>query len=90
MDIWIVEGSTGEYSDHREWILCAFTTEAAANALVLQASARARELQQKYPASYWFSWDNDDGKERNEFDPQMEIDYTGVNYRTIKCELREG
>ena len=32
--VWIVEGATGEYSDHYEWPVCFYETEAEAQAMV--------------------------------------------------------
>jgi len=74
LKIYVVQGSTGEYSDHREWLVCAFTREKSAQAFVEVVSARARELQMQY-GKYWGIPDGS-----NEYDPSMEIDYTGVNY----------
>lgn len=83
--IFIVLGSTGEYSDHCEWPVVAFTSESAAKERVSKASERARELFQKYGGNRW-NWDKD--KEPNEFDSNMSMDYTGTNYsyRTLDLE----
>lgn len=72
--VYVVWGSTGEYSDHTEWHVKAFADEEKAKDLVLKASARARELKAKYPEY----WDIPDGS--NEYDPKFQSDYTGTNY----------
>ena len=80
--IYIVEGSTGEYSDHRDWMLCAYRDEAAAQEHVEKATARANELVAEYQRSY------DIPSGANEHDPSMQIDYTGVRYTYYSVELR--
>jgi hypothetical protein len=84
--IYIVQGSSGEYSDHIEWIVAAFRREADAQELIKKASARARELfihrnkwQNIYPIPTKYT---------NEFDPDMQMDSTGVNYNCYEAELR--
>lgn len=79
--IYIVEGSTGEYSDHTEWIVCAYEKENDAQTHVVDASAMARELIAEYETPY------DIPNGANPFDPKMRVDYTGVNYCVIETEL---
>ena len=76
----MVMGSTGEYSDHREWMVRAFTTESAAKDFVKRVTQRAQEVISRYEGGYM-----PDGV--NELDPNMRVDYTGVNYSYEKCEL---
>lgn len=83
MIIYIVFGSTGEYSDHIEWILKAFTDKSAAEDLVANATVEAQEAIKKYPR-YSIP------KGANKYDPQMKVDYTGVNYYLVECELVDG
>jgi hypothetical protein len=78
--VWVVEGATGEYSDHTEWPVRAFTDEQAANVFCERVSARARELQQQYKSRYNIP------EGANELDPDMYIDYTGVNYRVYPID----
>jgi antirestriction protein len=44
VDCWVVTGSTGEYSDRREWNIAVFLTEAKAQDLVAELSEKAREF----------------------------------------------
>ena len=77
----MVEGSTGEYSDHCEWPVCAYTNKTKAETRVVEAQARANELfagEGSYPYKL-------DGV--NEFDSNMRMDYTGVEYQTYEVEL---
>jgi hypothetical protein len=78
MKIYIVEGTTGEYSDRMEWIVCAFTNEQKAKAHVEGAAKRAREI---FLAGY--------PRQRNEFDPEMQMDYSGTEYFLSETELQE-
>jgi hypothetical protein len=83
--VYVVEGSSGdplgEYSDHTEWMVKAFTTEDAAKRFITKCSKRANELQAQYSSTY------DMPKGANEYDPEMQVDYTGVNYGYAKVEL---
>jgi len=38
---WVVQGTTGEYSDRREWIVCVFLSEAEAKDYLAQLEAWA-------------------------------------------------
>lgn len=71
--IFVVYGSTGEYSDHTEWFVKAFSTEVKAKDFVVDVSRLAAAIREKYGV------DNIPDR-ANTLDPKMEIDYTGVNY----------
>lgn len=81
MKIYIVHGSTGEYSDRKEWIVCAYKEEDHARKHVLAASSTARELIIKYGNYYNIP------RGANPFDPEMSVDCTGVNYDVLPTEL---
>lgn len=84
-EIYIVQGSTGEYSDRHEWIVVAFANEDVAMARVERLEALLRE----------FGTDDADWDDRRraeeiirthaEGDPQCSIDYTGTRYFLTKC-----
>ena len=91
MKIFVVEGHCGEYSDHRDWPVKAFTSEFGAKQLVAKATRRAEEiyaLAQANTGHYWVPYN-----ERvnplyiNEFDPNMETDYTGTTYQYFEIDL---
>lgn len=88
--IYIVQGSTGEYSDHTEWVIAAYRKEEEAQAHVAAATARARELKVD-PGSDgrikdWYQ-KRKSAERQNQFDPQMQIDYTGVYYTYYPVDL---
>ena len=97
--IWLVEGATGEYSDHTEWPVCFYYDEAKAKEHVEKAAARYRDIAAILKA-------DEDAEDcsgtcirgpsaecpkhkdlKNEWDPTMQVDYTGTNYRCYPVEL---
>lgn len=86
MKIYIVMGTTGEYSDRSEWPVKAFYCEKVAQDLVVAATRKAKELEvirnsvSRYDAPKRGS---------NEFDPNMQMDYTGIDYYIMETELQE-
>ena len=80
--IYVVFGTTGEYSDRRDWPVKAFVNEAKAQQLVLDATRIAKEMEAK-------EWRSYDSKEKNIFDPNMDMDYTGTGYYHFPVELEE-
>ena len=92
--IHVVGGASGEYSDHREWFICYYTDEKKAQAHVEAAAERYRAIKVEVgenpdcgicysgPRNYC-----DTHKHiKNEWDPQMEPDCSGVNYYTFKLD----
>lgn len=94
-EIWIVEGSSGEYSDHSDWPIKAFRVKTAAERLVVEAQARANEIEQNKQSMDWSDWCDlqdqqpPDPRTVNEFDPDMEMSYNGVHYTCYAIELVE-
>lgn len=80
--LWIVEGSSGEYSDRRDWVVCAYRTEEEAKRHAARAQARSEELRRKHD-TYW-----NIPAGANEWDPQESHDYTGTRYTYSMTELR--
>lgn len=78
--IHVVMGSTGEYSDHQEWSVAAYFSKSKAEEHVVKASARARELIAEKGEFGSF-------KGGNEFDAEMQVDYTGVNYYVMTVPI---
>jgi hypothetical protein len=83
--IYVVKGSSGEYSDKKEWVLKAFTSEEKAKELVVKATDRFNEIWVDFGKDVWGlpDWI------RNEYDPRMSIDYTGVHYSYYQVDLEE-
>ena len=89
MKIYIVEGSTGEYSDHCEWAVKAFVSEQKAKDLVTKASEVANEIfacseLDRSDIKYVDRW-----KATNPFDLGMQMDYNGTRYKYYDIELDE-
>lgn len=84
-EIWVVFGSTGEYSDHSEWMVAAYTTKEA-------AEKHAEKCRQWYDDKggvemrqhYWKA-----DAEKNPHDPNMSVDYTGTTWAVFPLTLRD-
>ena len=85
MKIHIVEGHTGEYSDHRDWPIAAYYSEEKAKQHVVLATEAANELYSKHD-DYG---DIDDSDEKNPYDPDMKTDYTGTRYNYYSVEIKD-
>lgn len=85
--IWIVSGSSGEYSDRTDWTVEAWTTEEAAKARVAALDALLLQHGFKHGRG-----DYETQKEREKAllatDPQFQCDYTGTDYTCYECVLR--
>lgn len=84
--IFIVEGATGEYSDRKEWAVCAFEQEEKAKNLVEKLSGMARvvELQDDK-----YDMETTDAKAILALDPMFSMDYTGTTYTAYEVEVRK-
>lgn len=101
--IYVVEGSTGEYSDNTHWLVQAFRSENKAKAAVVILSQFARESfklrfdqirKGPWPGDVVFSKINDkhDGYVQENIiplDPNFREDYTGTNYTYTEIELND-
>lgn len=90
MNIHVVFGSTGEYSDRTEWPVVAYTQELDAQSHVAAATAKAREIEAAIQSYHGEDWDYEKNLcKTNQFDPQMQMDYTGTHYYMVTVELKE-
>lgn len=88
--VYVVLGNTGEYSDHRTWLVKAFTTEEAAKEHVRKALEWARSVGVSRREWCAISWEKRDAiRKSNPFDPNMEWDYTGTDYTYTEVELAD-
>jgi hypothetical protein len=92
MPVYIVNGSTGEYSDHREWIVCGYAQHSMALLLVNRLTAAFQSVVAVLGGNP-YQW-SIGMRERvadllREHDPHLELDYTGVHYYVTECELRD-
>lgn len=81
--VFVVSGTTGEYSDREEWAVCAYEDEALAKEHVLKAQQRGRELFDA--GQYSYSPD----EPTSIYDPFIRISYTGVSYRYDPVQVRD-
>lgn len=81
--VYIVQGTTGEYSDRTDWLVKAFRSQTKADELCHRAQLRAGEIKNSRESRYGAP------KNSNEFDPDMRMDYTGTEYTVITVELDE-
>lgn len=84
MKIYIVEGTTGEYSDRTDWTVCAYRSKEKAEEHARNAMLRAVELNNNRSTRY-----ERPKQGSNSFDLNMQMDYTGTEYYTIECELKD-
>jgi len=85
--IHVVMGSTGEYSDRSEWPVLAFSSLEVAQTRVTLATQRAKEIEAQRESKY--SLISEDDNLKNEYDPDMRMDYTGTIYFITTVELCE-
>jgi hypothetical protein len=73
--IFLVRGSTGEYSDRLEWIVAAYRDESRAKAHAEAARQWAEKAVEECGDEPWKI-----SQKQNPHDPHMSVDYTGVIY----------
>lgn len=87
--MWLVGGSTGEYSDNRDWYVGVFASEDAAKAFVLRLEDAVRVCGVG-PGCGLVRW-----AERARLapllaiDPDAQVDYTGVRYWAVPVAVIE-
>ena len=81
--VYVVVGSTGEYSDRTEWIVCAYADEALARAHVKAAEREAKRIE---ATNSRYNHEPDD--QAKAWDAGMVVDYTGTLYWVSEVELR--
>jgi hypothetical protein len=89
--VYIVEGQTGEYSDHTEWSVAAYEFEPDAQEHVKLAEDWARSEQVLDGKDNLCDMSYSDRLElKNPYDPDMRVDYTGVRYHYYSIRLYTG
>ena len=86
--VYVVMGTTGEYSDRTEWSVAAYTDEDMAKAHVEGAGNWCRAHFSERPK--YNDRHNEDGTRKNlknPFDSEMEIDYTGTTWFYLAVPL---
>lgn len=89
MQIYVIIGTTGEYSGRSVWVVCSYQDEIVAQQHVIAAQKEASIICKAINDLDWgdfIEFDNNESKKAkllasNVFDTNMEIDpYTGVSY----------
>lgn len=83
--VYIIIGQTGEYSDNQNWSVIAYFDENKAKEHVLKAQQRANEIHVESEKSE-NKWKHI-RENKNEFDPFMNMDYTGTTYYYDTVEI---
>lgn len=94
MKIYVIQGTTGEYSDRSEWLCFAVGEEDRAREIVEEYTreAKAIEVRTRLPEDHpdyidrFKSWE--DGFKWPHPDPYFNMDYTGTDYSYAEIELR--
>lgn len=86
--IYVVQGMTGEYSEHQEWLVKAFRSQLAAQDHVSKLSAwlmeRGLSYQERGTAPNY-----DVNEETCPFDDAFKVDYTGTRYFISETTLED-
>ena len=83
--IYLVSGSTGEYSDRRDWVVRAFRSKENAQGFVVTCENFVQKHWPDGDKSYYehpFSCKHEGGP-----DPSVHMDYTGTEYSIEEVEL---
>jgi hypothetical protein len=83
--IYIVMGTTGEYSDRSEWPVAAYFDVLKAQEHVENATKVAQGIEVTRTSPYWTHPD-----QSNQYDPNMQMDYTGTQYFLMDVEIKDG
>lgn len=94
-EIYIVEGSTGAYSDTYSWLVKAFTSKVKAVELAIDLNNAAKGLfdaLDEAGISFYYMNDPENSYIIDRFpelknDKDFSMDYTGTFYRVLTCEL---
>jgi hypothetical protein len=92
MKVYVVCGSTGEYSDHTEWAVCAYEKQEMAELLVTRLTqavgAAAVSLRRAGVGGLEYEARRVLEAQLQLYDPECVIDYTGVRWWVQEVELR--
>ena len=81
--VYVLFGDTGEYSDHSEWVVCAYEHQADADADCAFLNERAKGLED-LP---WTERDAAVAERLTPHDANASCDYTGVRYTVAAVEV---
>lgn len=81
--VYVVRGSTGEYSDRSEWLVRAFINEDAAKDYAERCGQHARAFAERERIAGTYI----DSDGQNPLDSNFHCDYTGTYYTVEACPL---
>jgi hypothetical protein len=86
--IWMVGGTTGEYSDRTEWVVDAWRSEQEAKDRVQELTRLMQEI--GVPRGGFMQYEERGPKEdeMRKHDPAFQCDYTGSEYYICELELK--
>ena len=99
--IYVLQGSTGEYSDRTDWIVRAYKNKMDADESCLTANQEAAdyktardnfemsEAYERMPMVKVDEYYEDLVIELLSVDKEMRMDYTGTSYWVVECDLYE-
>lgn len=82
MTIYVIRGTTGEYSDRTEWAVKAFKDKTKTLKCIIELEREAKRIQFERGSEYRLPDDYN-----NPLDPKMIMDYTGTSYFYDEVEL---
>ncbi len=84
--IWMVGGTTGEYSDRTEWVVDAWRSEVEAQARIAFLTNKMQELGISRRMDYDIR--QEAVEKMRQFDEAFSHDYTGTSYYICELELK--
>jgi hypothetical protein len=89
--VYIVMGTTGEYSDRSEWAVNAHLTEASAAEQLAALVAKAKELGVHTSTNHGMpDWDEREELAKQLGDPDARVDYTGIDWFMMPVDFAPG
>lgn len=86
--VWIVMGSTGEYSDRTDWPVVAFASEAEAKERIAALDVRMQKIKQEWRDAPW-ECEDEIKAHMAPLDPYFSSGYTGTSYFFYEVELAQ-
>ena len=94
--IYVIQGTTGEYSDRADWIVCAFKDKEKATSFeqdLTDLSNKYFKSLEKLDLGYWIDFEELPAEVQIIYtdlillDPKFQMDYTGTSYWVKEVEL---
>lgn len=86
--VWVVMGSTGEFSDRTEWPVIGFTSEIGAMECIAALDEKMQQMPQEWRKDRW-AHQSKIKAHMAALDPQFMMDYTGTKYFFYEVEIAQ-